>query len=64
MAEAAIQQYLAEHQVEALLKDVVLKLCTAKPDNVHEFIRDYMSAKLHTDDEGAPPCVPPIHTLS
>jgi hypothetical protein len=59
MAEAAIQQYLAEHQVEALLKDVVLKLCTAKPDNVHAFIRDYMNDKLAEESNGndAPPCV-------
>ena len=68
MAEAAIQQYLGEHQVEALLKDVVLKLCTAKPDNVFAFIRDYMEAKLQEGgggsgsggdggEEAAPQCV-------
>ncbi len=48
MAEAAINAYLQEHQVEALLKDVVLELCKSKPTNVHAFIRDYMNAKMQS----------------
>lgn len=41
--EAQLQQYLKEHNVEALLKDIVVKLCVDKPDDELEYIKGYMT---------------------
>jgi len=41
--EAELQQYLAEHNIEHLLKDIVVKLCLEKPDNPLKFLRGFLS---------------------
>ncbi|EDQ84849.1 uncharacterized protein MONBRDRAFT_39101 [Monosiga brevicollis MX1] len=40
--EAELQAYLKEHNVESLLKDIVVKLCVDKPDDELDFIKNYM----------------------
>ena len=40
--EAQLQSYLSEHNVEALLKDIVVKLCVDKPDDELEYIKNHM----------------------
>jgi hypothetical protein len=49
--EAELQDYLKQHGVEPLLKEIVLKLCVNKPDNALEFIRDYVASKLEAEVE-------------
>eukprot|EP00047_Mylnosiga_fluctuans_P002489 m.224723 g.224723 ORF g.224723 m.224723 type:complete len:364 (-) comp11140_c0_seq1:65-1156(-) len=47
--EAEVQSYLQQHNVEQLLKDIVVKICLKKPDDVLEFIKEYASAKQRED---------------
>ena len=49
--EAELRDYLKQHGVEPLLKEIVLKLCVNKPDNALEFIRDYVASKLEAEVE-------------
>eukprot|EP00056_Hartaetosiga_gracilis_P001337 m.44290 g.44290 ORF g.44290 m.44290 type:complete len:381 (+) comp10594_c0_seq6:204-1346(+) len=44
--ETDLQGYLHEHKIEPLLKDVVVKLCVAQPDDPLKFIIDHFT-KLH-----------------
>eukprot|EP01147_Barroeca_monosierra_P009893 gene9893-2082_t len=41
--EADLQKYLSDHNVEAILKDIVVKLCVDKPDNVLDYIKNYIT---------------------
>eukprot|EP00042_Codosiga_hollandica_P013314 m.30288 g.30288 ORF g.30288 m.30288 type:complete len:357 (+) comp41043_c0_seq1:63-1133(+) len=41
--EADLQQYLAQHNIEHLLKDIVVKLCLEKPTNPLKFIAEHVS---------------------
>lgn len=59
--EAELQKYLAEHGVENLLKDIVVKLCLNKPDDTLKFVKEYIEdlqqakateAVVDDDDEG------------
>eukprot|EP00730_Choanoeca_flexa_P003419 TRINITY_DN11407_c0_g1_i5.p1 TRINITY_DN11407_c0_g1~~TRINITY_DN11407_c0_g1_i5.p1 ORF type:complete len:368 (+),score=142.39 TRINITY_DN11407_c0_g1_i5:73-1176(+) len=43
--EAELQAYLKEKDVESTLKDIVVKLCVDKPDNIYRFISKYMLEK-------------------
>jgi cAMP-dependent protein kinase regulator len=58
--EAQLQQYLTQHNVESLLKDIVVKLCEDKPDDVYEYIKNYITelqkkeGAADDDDEPAP----------
>jgi cAMP-dependent protein kinase regulator len=49
--EQDLQKYLAEHNVEDLLKDIVVKLCLEKPDDPLEFVKKYVSELQHKDAE-------------
>ncbi|EGD79944.1 camp-dependent protein kinase type I-beta regulatory subunit [Salpingoeca rosetta] len=49
--EADLQKYLADHNVEALLKDIVVKLCVDKPDDVLEYIKNHVT-KLQQQSKG------------
>lgn len=53
-SEAELQAYLQQHGVEALLKEIVLKLCVSMPDNVLEFVRDYVAAKAQEQQDDEP----------
>lgn len=46
-----MQDYLHEHKIEPMLKDVVVKLCVAKPDDPLEFIIQHFT-KLHKAQKG------------
>eukprot|EP00049_Salpingoeca_infusionum_P010295 m.174965 g.174965 ORF g.174965 m.174965 type:complete len:447 (+) comp14601_c0_seq1:471-1811(+) len=41
--EASLQDYLKDHHIEDLLKDIVVKLCLAKPEDDLQFIKDYIT---------------------
>ncbi len=41
--EAELAGYLAEHNVEGLFKDIVVKLCINRPTDVLGFIKTYIS---------------------
>eukprot|EP00043_Microstomoeca_roanoka_P006497 m.63247 g.63247 ORF g.63247 m.63247 type:complete len:376 (-) comp13436_c0_seq1:647-1774(-) len=49
--EADLQKYLSDHNVEAILKDIVVKLCVDKPDNVLEYIKTHVT-KLQKQQNG------------
>ena len=49
--EAELQTYLDKHGVEQMLKDLVIKLCVAKPDNVLQFMKEYIVAKQQEGEE-------------
>ena len=48
--EAELQDYLRAHNVESLLKDLVIKLCVDKPDDVLSYIQKHI-AKLQEEQE-------------
>jgi hypothetical protein len=52
MAEAELQDYLEKNGVEVLLKDLVVQLCVAKPDNVLEFMKEYITKKQQEQNGG------------
>jgi cAMP-dependent protein kinase regulator len=43
--EAELQAYLQLHKVESLMKELIVKICVAKPADVLEFIKEYVSSK-------------------
>ena len=47
--EATLTNYLREKQVEDLLKNIVVELCKSTPDNVLEFIMEYISKQIALD---------------
>jgi hypothetical protein len=47
--EAQLTNYLREKRVEDLLKNIVVELCKATPDNVLEFIMEYISKQIAQD---------------
>lgn len=49
--EAELQEYLRSNGVEDLLKDLVVKMCVSKPDNVLQFMKDYIVAKQQEGEE-------------
>ena len=49
--EGELQSYLQKHQVEQLLKEIVMKLCVAKPSNVLEFIKQFITEKQQESEE-------------
>jgi len=61
--EKELQGYLAEHKVEDLLKDIVVKLCLEKPADPLEFVKHYITGLQHAagsaahddDDDHRPP---------
>lgn len=71
--EASLQKYLNEHNVEAILKDIVVKLCVDQPDDVLDYIKHHITKLQHAkggdaaadddddddDDMGVPADLPP-----
>ena len=63
--EAELQAYLQKHNIEALLKEIVVKLCLEKPNNALEYIKEFISKKQHEqggaadeeEEEPGPRCV-------
>lgn len=49
--EAQLQAYLQAKGVEDLLKDIVVELCKSTPDDVLEFIKDYITKRQGDDDD-------------
>ena len=47
--ETQLSNYLSEKQVEGLLKNIVVELCKETPDNVLEFIMEYISKQIALD---------------
>ena len=47
--EAQLTNYLREKRVEDLLKNILVELCKATPDNVLEFIMEYISKQIALD---------------
>lgn len=43
--EAELQEYLKKHEVEKLLKEIVVNLCMKKPDDVFGFIKTFITEK-------------------
>lgn len=35
------EQYVQKHNIQQLLKDCIIQLCTARPDRPMAFLRDY-----------------------
>ena len=50
-SEAELQDYLRHHNIEPLLKEIVVKLCLNKPDNALEFIRDFVASKIDVEED-------------
>lgn len=50
--EAELQKYLTSKNVESLLKDIVVKLCLNKPDDVLEYIKEYVTELQDQDKSG------------
>jgi hypothetical protein len=38
------EEYIEQHGIHALIKEVVAKLCQEKPANPYRFLRDYFDA--------------------
>ncbi len=50
---AEIESYLKKHNVENLLKDVVVQLCKDQPEDVISYLQNYLAQKkLELNEEG------------
>jgi cAMP-dependent protein kinase regulator len=48
--EAQLQTYLQDKGVEDLLKDIVVELCKDTPENVLQYIKDYVTKRMGDDN--------------
>ena len=46
----SLPQYIADNEVEGLLKDIVVKMCLEKPTDCLAFIRDYVQNVINERD--------------
>lgn len=45
------EQYVQKHNIQQLLKECIIQLCTAKPDRPMTFLRDYFERLEKVGDD-------------